>query len=42
MVAEAVRRLVAVLTEHDMVRKLTDGTVLFDGKARRDGWEVRL
>jgi len=32
----------AVLVEHYMVRKLPDDTVMFDGKARREGWEVRL
>ena len=40
--AETLRSLMAVLTEHYMVRKLPDGTAEFDGKKRREGWEVRL
>ena len=40
--AETLRSLMSVLTEHYMVRKLPDGTAEFDGKARREGWEVRL
>jgi hypothetical protein len=40
--AETLRSLMAVLADHYMVRKLPDGTAEFDGKARREGWEVRL
>jgi len=40
--AETLRSLMAVLSEHYMVRKLPDGTAEFDDKARREGWEVRL
>ena len=40
--ADTLRSLMAVLAEHYMVRKQPEGTVIFDGKARREGWEVRL
>jgi len=40
--AETLRSLMAVLVEHYMVRQLPDDTAMFDGKARREGWEVRL
>lgn len=40
--AESMRSVMAVLTDHYMVRKVPDGMVEYDGKARREGWEVRL
>ena len=40
--AESVRSVMDVLTDHYMVRKVPDGMVEFDGKARREAWEVRL
>lgn len=40
--AESMRSVMDVLTDHYMVRKAPDGSVEYDGKARREGWEVRL
>jgi len=40
--AETARSLMDVLSDHYMVRKVPDGTVEFDGKTRREAWEVRL
>lgn len=40
--ADAMRSVMDVLAEHYMVRKVIDGTVEYDGKPRREGWEVRL
>ena len=40
--AESVRSVMDVLADHYMVRKVPDGMVEFDGKARREAWEVRL
>lgn len=40
--AETARSLMDVLSDHYMVRKVPDGTIEFDGKARREAWEVRL
>lgn len=40
--AESMRSVMDVLTDHYMVRKVPDGFVEYDGKGRREGWEVRL
>jgi hypothetical protein len=40
--AETMRSVMDVLTDHYMVRKVPDGIVEFEGKARREAWEVRL
>ena len=40
--AETARSLMDVLSDHYMVRKVPAGTIEFDGKARREAWEVRL
>lgn len=40
--AEMLRSLMDVLTDHYLVRKVPEGTVEFDGKTRREAWEVRL
>ncbi|MCV2422730.1 DUF3987 domain-containing protein [Paucibacter sp. DJ4R-1] len=40
--AETMRRAMDVLADHYMVRKVPDGIVEFEGKARREAWEVRL
>ena len=40
--AESVRSVLDVLADHYMVRKVPDGMVEFEGKARREAWEVRL
>lgn len=40
--ADAIRNVMAVLADHYMVRKVPDGRVEYDGKGRKDGWEVRL
>lgn len=40
--AEAMRSVMDVLADHYMVRRVPDGMVQFDGKGRREGWEVRL
>lgn len=39
--AETARSLMDVLGNHYMVRKVPDSTVVFNGKPRREGWEVR-
>ena len=40
--AECMRSVMGVLADHYMVRKAPDGSVEYDRKARREGWEVRL
>ena len=40
--AETMRSVMDVLANHYMVRKVPDGFVEYDGKGRREGWEVRL
>lgn len=40
--AESMRTVMDVLADHYMARKAPEGTVEYDGKARREGWEVRL
>jgi len=40
--AESMRSVMDVLADHYMVRKVPDGFVEYDGKGRREGWEVRL
>jgi len=40
--AETLRSLMAVLVDHYMVRKAPESAIEFDGKLRREGWEVRL
>ncbi len=40
--AETLRSLMGVLADHYMVRKGPSDSVVYDGKARRDAWEVRL
>jgi hypothetical protein len=40
--AETMRSVMDVLADHYMVRKVPDGIVEFEGKARREAWEVRL
>lgn len=40
--AETLRSLMDVLTDHYLARKVPEGTVEFDGKSRREAWEVRL
>jgi len=40
--AETARSLMAVPSDHYMVCKVPDDSVEFDGKARREAWEVRL
>lgn len=40
--AETARSLMDILSDHYMVRRVPDGTVVFDGKSRREAWEVRL
>jgi hypothetical protein len=40
--AETLRNLMAVLTDHYLVRKMPEGMVEFNGKSRREAWEVRL
>jgi hypothetical protein len=40
--SETLRSLMAVLTDHYLVRKVPEGTVEFDGKSRREAWEIRL
>lgn len=40
--ADTMRGLMAVLANHYMVRPMPQDTVLYDGKARREAWEVRL
>lgn len=39
---ETLRSLMGVLADHYLVRKVSEGEVEFDDKARREGWEVRL
>ena len=40
--ADAMRNVMDVLSDHYMVRKVPDGMVEYDGKSRKEGWEVRL
>jgi hypothetical protein len=40
--ADTMRSVMGVLADHYMVRKVIDGTVEYGGKARREGWEVRI
>jgi hypothetical protein len=40
--ADAMRNVMGVLADHYMVRKVPDGMVEYDGKSRKEGWEVRL
>lgn len=40
--AESMRSVMGVLADHYMVRRVMEGTVEYEGKARREGWEVRL
>lgn len=40
--AEAMRSVMDVLADHYMVRKVPDGLVAYNGKLRREAWEVRL
>ena len=40
--AETLRSLMGMLTDHYMVRVGPGDTVVYDGKARREAWEVRL
>lgn len=40
--ADAMRNVMDVLADHYMVRKVPDGMVEYNGKARKEGWEVRL
>ena len=40
--ADAMRSVMDVLADHYKVRKMTADTVEYDGKPRREGWEVRL
>ncbi len=40
--ADTMRSLMGVLADHYMVRPMPQDTVLYDGKARREAWEVRL
>lgn len=40
--AEAMRSAMGVLSDHYMVRKVPDHFVKYGGKARKEGWEVRL
>ena len=40
--AEAMRSAMDVLADHYLARKAPDGMVEFEGKARREAWEVRL
>ena len=40
--AEALRSLMDLLADHYMVRPVQVGMVEFDGKVRREAWEVRL
>jgi hypothetical protein len=39
---KAMRNVMDVLADHYMVRKVPDGMVEYNGKARKEGWEVRL
>lgn len=40
--ADAMRSVMDVLADHYMVRKVPDGLVKYNGKLRREAWEVRL
>ncbi|MGZ5233229.1 MAG: hypothetical protein ACXWC3_24685, partial [Burkholderiales bacterium] len=40
--AQTLRMLMNVLTEHYLVRPVPDGKVEYNGKKRREAWEVRL
>ena len=40
--AETLRSLMGVLSDHYMVRELPGDTIVYDGRARREAWEVRL
>lgn len=40
--AETLRSLMGVLAEHYMARPVPGDTILYDGKVRREAWEVRL
>ena len=40
--ADAMRNVMDVLADHYMVRKVSDGMVEYDGKSRKEGWEVRI
>lgn len=40
--ADTMRNLMGVLADHYMVRPRPQDTVIYDGKARREAWEVRL
>jgi hypothetical protein len=39
---QTLRMLMNVLTEHYLVRSVPDGMVEYNGKKRREAWEVRL
>ena len=36
------RSVMSVLGNHYMVRAVPGDTIVYDGKARREAWEVRL
>lgn len=40
--AETMRSLMGVLSDHYMVRTAPSDSVVYDGKVRREAWEVRL
>ena len=40
--ADAMRKVMDVLADHYMARRVPDGMVEYDGKSRKEGWEVRL
>ena len=40
--AETMRSVMDVLADHYMVRRVPDGLVAYNGKLRREAWEVRL
>lgn len=40
--AETMRSVMGTLTDHYLVRKVPDGMVTYNGKLRREAWEVRL
>ncbi|WP_448172283.1 YfjI family protein [Rhizobacter fulvus] len=40
--ADTMRSTIDVLRDHYMVRKVPEGLVEFDGRARKEAWEVRL
>jgi hypothetical protein len=40
--AETMRSVMDVLADHYMVRKVPDGLVAYNGKLRREAWEVRI